>query len=73
MCCHPSGKLLVRFYGDHSSSWVAAKQLVAWDEGMEDELPTKTAALTQWGKKNNKWVSAVVDIISVRAHMLVGK
>jgi hypothetical protein len=44
---------MVRFYGDHSSSWVAAKQLVGWDES---EVEQKTAALTQWGKKNSKWV-----------------
>jgi hypothetical protein len=43
--------VLVRFYGDHSSSWVCLKQLSQWDEA---ELPAKTTQLTQWGKKNAK-------------------
>jgi hypothetical protein len=47
------GKVLVRFYGEHSSSWVAAKQLLPWDEV---ELQHKSAAVTLWGKKNNKCV-----------------
>lgn len=46
-----AGKVLVRFYGDHSSSWVADKQLLAWDDA---DVPHKSAALTAWGKRNNK-------------------
>jgi hypothetical protein len=42
------GRLLVRFYGEHSSSWIAPKHLVKWDEGNEQE---KIAALKTWGKK----------------------
>lgn len=48
---HTSDKLLVRFYGDHSTAWVAHKQLIQWEE---DDVPHKTAALTQWGKRNSK-------------------
>jgi len=47
----PSGKVLVRFYGDHSSSWVAPKQLMPWDEA---DASHKSVALSHWGKKNNK-------------------
>jgi hypothetical protein len=48
-----AGKVLVRFYGDHSSSWVALKQLLPWQEA---DVEHKSAALTAWGKKNNKCV-----------------
>lgn len=48
-CC--SGKILVRFYGEHSSSWVAPKQLVLWEASDEAE---KVEALKAWGKKTNR-------------------
>lgn len=41
----------MRFYGEHSSSWVASKQLLAWDES---EVEHKSEALTHWGRKNGK-------------------
>lgn len=47
---HP-GKLLVRFYGEHSSSWAAIKQLTGWDECSEAQ---QLEALRLWGKKANK-------------------
>eukprot|EP00775_Hariotina_reticulata_P007949 gene7949-8147_t len=42
------GKLLVRFYGEHSSSWISPKHLVKWDDGNEQE---KVEAMKSWGKK----------------------
>lgn len=51
LCVALAGKVLVRFYGDHSSSWVAQKQLLPWDEA---DVEHKSAALAVWGKKNNK-------------------
>lgn len=48
----------MRFYGDHSSSWVAPKQLLAWDEA---EAQHKSEALTTWGKKNSKCVQGVLS------------
>lgn len=47
----PTGKVLVRYYGDHSNSWVAHKQLVQWDDA---DVASKNTALTQWGKKNSR-------------------
>jgi hypothetical protein len=46
-----AGKLLVRFYGEHSSSWAAPKQLSAWQPGEEAE---KLEGLRLWGKRANK-------------------
>lgn len=48
---HAAGKLLVRFYGEHSSSWAAPKQLSSWQAGAEGE---KLEALRLWGKRANK-------------------
>jgi hypothetical protein len=48
----PSGKLLVRFYGEHSSSWAAPKQLTRWQQGQEEA--EKLEALRLWGKRANK-------------------
>jgi hypothetical protein len=41
----------VRFYGEHSSSWAAPKQLSRWQAGEEAE---KLEALRLWGKRANK-------------------
>lgn len=46
------GKLLVRYYGEHSSSWVAPKQLLLWGASNEAE---KVEALKAWGKKTNRY------------------
>lgn len=44
----------MRFYGDHSSSWVSAKQLLPWEGGAKQRL--QVDALTHWGKKNSRCV-----------------
>lgn len=54
-CC--AGKLLVRYYGEHSSSWVAVKQLVLWDESNEAQ---KVEALKVWGKKASRSFATLV-------------
>ncbi|WIA29221.1 hypothetical protein OEZ86_011732 [Tetradesmus obliquus] len=60
------GKLLVRFYGEHSSSWAAPKQLSSWQAGAEGE---KLEALRLWGKRANKLklVTATIDELEGRA------
>lgn len=51
-CCFTVvGKLLVRYYGEHSSSWVAPKQLMLWEDSSEAD---KIEALKAWGKKANR-------------------
>jgi hypothetical protein len=47
-----AGKLLVRFYGEHSSSWAAPKQLTPWEAGAQEE--ERLEALRLWGKRANK-------------------
>jgi hypothetical protein len=46
-----AGKLLVRFYGEHSSSWAAPKQLSTWGPQEEGD---RLEGLRQWGKRANK-------------------
>ena len=57
--CPPKGKVLVRFYGDHSSSWVRPVDIT--DDGVsavgadadEDDDP-RVFNLKAWGRANNK-------------------
>lgn len=69
LAVHAAGKVLVRFYGEHSSSWVAAKQLLPWEEA---ELQHKSSALTLWGKKNNKCVALQSAAALLATHQLHG-
>lgn len=61
-----AGKLLVRWYGEHSSSWVAPKHVSPWDEA---GAAAQLEALSRWGKRagRGRLVAATLAELAARS------
>lgn len=58
---HDPGKVLVRFHGDHSNSWVRASDIVddcvELGPGADEDDDPRVANLKAWGRANNKYAA----------------
>jgi hypothetical protein len=50
----PSGQVLVRCYGEHSSMWVPREALAPWQPALDPAADPRVARMHVWGKANGK-------------------